>query len=88
MQHQKESHVATVEDLLIQKLYEGGFLSTKIYGDLVKKDKWSRAARTDKGVHAVVNAISCLFQIDKKYYNEDHTLNVNKIHLDLKDIFS
>lgn len=38
--------------------------------EIVKNFKWSRAARTDKGVHALVNGISCVFAIDEKYWDE------------------
>lgn len=65
--------------MLIDKLYGGGFLPTKIYSELERRYKWSRAARTDKGVHAVFNAISCTFLIDKMYYTEDRIMDVKKL---------
>jgi tRNA U38,U39,U40 pseudouridine synthase TruA len=68
-------------------LHKAGFLATDNYTELQRKHKYSRAARTDKGVHAVVNGISCEFYIDKNYFNEDSTLNKEKLHLDLKEAF-
>jgi tRNA U38,U39,U40 pseudouridine synthase TruA len=38
-------------------------------------------------VHAVINAVSALFTIGKQYFSEDHTLNRNQLHLDLKELF-
>jgi tRNA pseudouridine38-40 synthase len=81
MQMQIESHVATIEGLLVDKLYAAGLLSTNNHTQLEKQDRWSRAARTDKGVHAVLNCISCLFNVDNKYFDEDRTLIKNKLHL-------
>lgn len=48
---------------MINRLYQEGLLTCKNYGELVKNYKLGRAARTDKGVHAIINAISCLFTI-------------------------
>ena len=30
---------------------------------------WSRAARTDKGVHAIYNCVSCKLTLEKNYFN-------------------
>ena len=32
---------------------------------------WKRAARTDKGVHAIANIINCKLNIDKCYITEE-----------------
>lgn len=32
---------------------------------------WKRAARTDKGVHAIANVINCKLNIDKCYITEE-----------------
>jgi tRNA U38,U39,U40 pseudouridine synthase TruA len=71
----------------VEKLHSAGFLTTTHFGQLEKQDRWSRAARTDKGVHAVLNGISCLFTIGKHMYQEDGTLNRNQLHLELKELF-
>lgn len=84
MQFQLEEHVFTVEDLLVEKLHAAGFLPTNHHAQLEKQERWSRAARTDKGVHAVINAVSALFTIPENYFLSDHTLNRNQLHLDLK----
>jgi tRNA pseudouridine38-40 synthase len=87
MQFQLQDHVSTVENLMAERLHACGFLTTTHYGVLEKQDKWSRAARTDKGVHAVLNCVSCLFTIDKNYFDDDNILNRNHLHLDLKECF-
>lgn len=65
MQHQREEAVQSIEKLIVTTLHKEGFLATKNFGELVKNYKFGRAARTDKGVHAVVNGISCLFTISE-----------------------
>lgn len=40
---------------------------------------WKRAARTDKGVHAIANVINCKLNIEKCYITEeDQTSEVDK----------
>ena len=87
MQFQPLEHVMTIEKLLVSKLYPAGFLLTDRHEVIEKQEKWSRAARTDKGVHAVFNSVSCQFNVDKSYFDEDNILNRNKLHLDLKELF-
>jgi tRNA U38,U39,U40 pseudouridine synthase TruA len=50
----------------------------------VKNYKWGRAARTDKGVHAIINGVSCLFIIPQTFYDETKTLQQNKLLMKLK----
>jgi len=45
-----------------------GFITDLNSIDL-KKNRWTRASRTDKGVHAVANYISCKWSISKEYIN-------------------
>lgn len=71
MQYQNENNIMTVEKELIDILYSHGLLACKNYGELVKNYKFGRAARTDKGVHAVCNGIACLFTIPESFYNEE-----------------
>jgi len=68
-------------------LHKNGFLVTDHHANLERNERWSRAARTDKGVHAVLNGISCLFNIDEKYFNEDKTLNKNHLDLAFRELF-
>jgi tRNA pseudouridine(38-40) synthase len=49
--------VRTVEGELEKTLYKLGFINDFNYGDL-KKIGFSRATRTDKGVHALLNVFS------------------------------
>lgn len=79
MQFQLDEHVLTVEDRLVQKLYTAGFIVTNNHSQLEKQERWSRAARTDKGVHAVLNCVSCHFIIDQRFFLEDGTLNRLKL---------
>ncbi len=72
---------------MIPLLFKAGFLATDNYTELQRRFKYSRAARTDKGVHAVVNGISCEFVLDKKYFDEHSMLIREKLHLDLKEMF-
>ena len=36
----------------------------------MKKSGWKRAARTDKGVHAIANVVNCKLAIKKDYLEE------------------
>ncbi len=38
-------------------------------------------------MHAVLNGFSCEFNIDKKYFDEDSTLNVKKLHMAMAECF-
>eukprot|EP01084_Bolivina_argentea_P004892 9265_1 len=51
MQIHREAGTRTVESVLEEALFKAGAISNNNYGDL-KKIGWSRASRTDKGVHA------------------------------------
>lgn len=54
---QKNADVRTVEGEMENTLYKLGLISQFNYGDL-KKIGFSRATRTDKGVHALLNVFS------------------------------
>ena len=45
----------------------------------MKNYKWGRAARTDKGVHAVCNSISALFFVNEKFYDEEKRLKKEEL---------
>ena len=68
MQWQREAHVHTIENELVRKLHGEGLLRTDTFVELVKLYKWSRAARTDKGVHALINGISCVFSLKYDFW--------------------
>jgi tRNA pseudouridine(38-40) synthase len=54
--------VLTIESELERSLFEAGCIAPYNYGDL-KKSGWQRAARTDKGVHAVANVVNVKIQL-------------------------
>jgi tRNA pseudouridine38-40 synthase len=56
MQYQRDTG-NTIENILHKILIEGGFI-LKLNQDSLKRIHWSRAARTDKKVHALCNGIS------------------------------
>lgn len=77
MQLQKGHNVRPIENDLVTIFYKAGLLPTQVHSELVKSHKWGRAARTDKGVHAVQNAVSCLFSIPEKFYDGSKQLKRN-----------
>ena len=70
--------------MLVEKLHARELLPTSHHGQLEKQWKWSRAARTDRGVHAILNGVSCLFSVPQQFY-EEGTLNHNRLHLEFKE---
>lgn len=69
---QRNPDVVTVEDLLEKALFEAELITEQNVGDL-KKLGWKRASRTDKGVHAAMNAVSCRLIMKDKYLQEGIT---------------
>ena len=67
MQYQTDPHVKTIQNELVDVLFSQGFIKTNRFTQLVKLQRWSRAARTDKGVHAIINGISCAFNIEDQF---------------------
>lgn len=65
MQYQRE-HTNTIENTLHALLLENGFI-LKTNATELRRIKWSRAARTDKKVHALCNGISLKLEIAQKY---------------------
>ena len=57
IQYQRDTE-NTIENILHKVLFENGFI-LKSNMESLKRIKWSRAGRTDKGVHALCNGISC-----------------------------
>lgn len=58
----------TVEEALEKALLDAQFVPLHNFGNL-KKLSWSRASRTDKGVHASVNVVKCNLEFTKDYLN-------------------
>jgi tRNA pseudouridine38-40 synthase len=56
MQYQRDTE-NTIENILHKIMMEGGFI-LKTNQDELKRICWSRAARTDKKVHALCNGVS------------------------------
>ena len=57
LQWQNATDVTTIENVIQQALFQRGFILESNMKE-PKRVKWSRAARTDKKVHALCNAIS------------------------------
>lgn len=66
---------STVENTLHDILFKEHFILESNTNNL-QRIKWSRAARTDKKVHALCNAISAKLEIDKKYMKPEDRDNV------------
>jgi tRNA pseudouridine38-40 synthase len=65
MQYQRE-HTNTIENVLHEVLVKEGFILQSNASEL-KKIKWSRGARTDKKVHALLNGLSLKLEISPEY---------------------
>ncbi|KAF6001586.1 hypothetical protein F1559_003778 [Cyanidiococcus yangmingshanensis] len=61
----------TVEGELVQALYRIGAITERNL-EHVRKVSWSRASRTDKGVHAVANVVSVKLLLDLERDLDDH----------------
>ena len=55
---QKAVGVRTIEEALEKAFFDANFIPMHNFGD-IKKLSWSRATRTDKGVHASINVVKC-----------------------------
>lgn len=69
MQYQRE-HTNTIENIIHQVLLDSGYILQSNAVEL-RKIKWSRAARTDKKVHALCNGISMKVEINPKFIDEE-----------------
>lgn len=65
MQYQRDTD-NTIENILHKVMMESGFI-LKTNQDELKRISWSRAARTDKRVHALCNGISVKLEISEKF---------------------
>ena len=70
----------TVEGVFHEILVDNGYISLANSLDL-HKVKWSRATRTDKGVHALANLFSCKINIDKDFIDITEGKNYQKIFI-------
>lgn len=68
LQYQNDNGVEleTVEKYIFKGLREAKLISEHNF-DKLEKNSWSRGARTDKGVHALVNGITVKLQITKEF---------------------
>lgn len=78
LQWQNAPDVRTIENVIQQALFDRGFILETNMSE-PKRVKWSRAARTDKKVHALCNAISLKLEISPKYINNSTDKPLNKL---------
>lgn len=71
--------VKTIENDLELAIYEAGFISSDNHENL-KKVKWTRAARTDKGVHAISNVITLKMLLHDEDLENDFERQVREIN--------
>lgn len=69
---QRNPGVVTIEEEFEKALHAGGFISEENFGDF-HKNGWSRASRTDKGVHAAMNAIGVKVNIKNSFLVDEVT---------------
>jgi tRNA pseudouridine38-40 synthase len=73
MQLQNRSQVPTIEGVLLHALYQAGGIDTALDVSLSHL-RWMRTARTDGGVHAACNVVSCVLQYDEGLVQRVNTL--------------
>lgn len=76
--NQKNKNVRTVEGELETSLYNARFISECNYGNFAKIG-WMRASRTDKGVSAVMNVVSCKLHKYPEISEKDMKQKLNDI---------
>ena len=76
--NQKNKEVRTVEGVLETSLFKARYISECNFGNL-SKIGWMRASRTDKGVSAVMNVVSCKLHKYPDELEKDMKEKVNKI---------
>jgi len=74
-------NMETIEAVLQDALYNAGMISDDNYGEL-QKIGWTRAARTDKGVHAAANVVAAKLLIHPNWTAQ--TI-IDRIHMGLPD---
>jgi tRNA pseudouridine38-40 synthase len=68
----------TVEGDVETAMFECGMIDPRNYGD-IKKIRFSRASRTDKRVHALLNYFACKVHIDKEKGLDHYKQTLNSI---------
>ena len=71
MQYQRETE-NTIENTIHKVLVDQGFVLPS-NADGLKRINWSRAARTDKRVHALCNGIAMKLEISPRYVLDHET---------------
>jgi len=74
---QKNAGVTTIEQTVEKALFDSELILDHNF-DTLQKIGWSRAARTDKGVHAVANFVNCKLAITEKFLKRDETEDVEE----------
>lgn len=74
----RNAGVRTVEEELEKALFTAKFISECNYGFLIKIN-WMRASRTDKGVSAIMNVVSCKLHKYPNRTEEDMKNNTNEL---------
>jgi len=67
----------TIHSMIEYAIYQGGFLSASNFG-YPNKYSWSNSARTDKGVHALAQVISCKLEIPVGMTLNDVRVGINE----------
>ena len=76
--NQKNPGVKTIEEELENALFKSGFISPCNYRKIQKID-WMRASRTDKGVSAIMNVVSCRLHKYPDLNENEMKLKVNSL---------
>jgi tRNA pseudouridine(38-40) synthase len=71
---QKVVGLPTIEGVMEEAFRDANMINEGNFGNF-KKIGWSRASRTDKGVHAAYNAISLKLVLSSKYADEHDNEN-------------
>lgn len=67
LQYNDNSNVKSIEETIEDSLFAVGCILPSNYKDL-KKIRWSRSSRTDKGVHAARVVISCKLELKRDWF--------------------
>ena len=62
----KDNNIKTIEGFIFRALSEANLISPSNKED-IRKNGWKRAARTDKGVHAILNTLNVKLDISNEY---------------------
>ncbi|CAM9496113.1 unnamed protein product [Chrysoparadoxa australica] len=78
--------IRTIEGVLMEALFNAGAVTEANSGDL-NKIAWGRTSRTDKGVHAQKNVVTCKLLLDPESFDADGISipTMNRINKHLPD---